>query len=96
MFKLLFKIIYSAVVFVEMIVGFRIVLGFLNPDITNTFVSWVYDASSYFITPFKGIVSEYLTIDKFSIELTPFVALVFYIIVGFAISEIIKAFSKTE
>ncbi len=96
MIKLLLKILYSAIVFVEMIIAFRIVLSFLNPDTSNTFVSWIYNASAYFINPFKGIVSEYVNIDNFSLELTPFVALLFFVITGFAISEIIKAFSKTE
>jgi phosphotransferase system glucose/maltose/N-acetylglucosamine-specific IIC component len=93
MFSLLFKLLYACDLFVEAAIVMRIVLSILNANLSNTFVSWIYDISSLFITPFEGIVSNSIKIDSFTFELTPIVALVFYIILAFVLSELIKAFS---
>lgn len=90
MLTFLFKILYTVTTFVQTLIVFRIILKVINADSTNSLVSWVYDLSQNFITPFKGIVPEEMLIDKFSIELTPIVALVFFSIVGFVFSELTK------
>jgi uncharacterized protein YggT (Ycf19 family) len=75
---------------------FRIILKVINANPTNSLVSWVYDLSQNFITPFKGIVPEEMIIDKFTIELTPIVALIFFSIVGFVFSELTKSFKQAN
>lgn len=94
MLKLLFRLVYTLVIFVEALIITRIVLILINADMTNTFASWVFNISDIFITPFDGLISSELIIDKFTLPLTPIIALVFYIIGAFMLSELIKAFSR--
>jgi hypothetical protein len=48
--------------------------------------------SEIFISPFKGITPSVLVIDNTEIGLIPIIALVFFTIIGFVLSELIKAF----
>ena len=92
MLSLIFKILYTLTTFIQALTVFRIILKIINADSTNNLVSWIYSMSDNFIQPFKGIVPETLNIDRFSIELTPFIALVFFAVLGFIFSELSKAF----
>ncbi|HBB64894.1 MAG: hypothetical protein UR34_C0005G0019 [candidate division WS6 bacterium GW2011_GWC1_33_20] len=92
----IFKILYVLVTFVETLVIFRIVLKIINADVNNSIVSWVYNLSDQLIKPFEGILSESISIDRFTIELTPIVALLFYAIIGFVLSELSKAFKQAD
>ncbi|NMC08772.1 hypothetical protein GYA44_00365 [Candidatus Microgenomates bacterium] len=94
MFKLLIRLAYFAAIFVEGLIILRIILKLINASLENTFASWVVNMSSMFITPFDGIVSSTLQINKIEIELTSLVALLFYIIAAFVLSELLKSFSK--
>jgi len=93
MLSLLFKILYAIDLLVETSIVMRIILLILNANQSNTFVSWVYDISTIFITPFESIIAQSIRIDNFTMELTPLVALVFYIVIAFVLSELVKAFS---
>jgi hypothetical protein len=93
MLSLLFKILYAADLLIEGSIVMRIILTLVKAKSTNTFVKWIQDMSEIFITPFNGIVADFLKIDNFQIELAPIVALVFYIIIAFILSELVKAFS---
>lgn len=94
MLTLLFKVLYAGDLLVEAGIIMRILLTVFDANISNTFVNWIYDTSSIFITPFEGVLSDSVKIDNFTFELTPLVALVFYIIVAFVLSELVKAFSN--
>ncbi|MDX9738990.1 MAG: YggT family protein [Candidatus Dojkabacteria bacterium] len=96
MLTFIFKILYTVTTFIQTLIVFRIILKVINADSANSLVSWVYNLSQNFITPFNGIVPEEMVIDKFSIELTPIVALVFFSIVGFVFSELTKAFKQAN
>ena len=96
MFKLLFRLLYAITTFAETVIIFRIILKIINADGTNTLVSWVYNLSDYLISPFEGVVAQRMLIDKFQIELTPIIALIFYIIVAFVFSELGRSFKRTE
>jgi hypothetical protein len=50
--------------------------------------------SAIFISPFEGIAPSTLVIDRLEIALTPIIALVFYAIIAFVLSELIKAFNN--
>ena len=80
----------------ETLIIFRIVMSVIGANQGNQFVSWVYSMSDVLITPFEGIVASELYIDKFRIELTPIIALIFFAIAGFIISELSKTLKKTE
>ncbi len=93
MMSLLFKFLYAGDLMIEAGIVMRIILDLIKANSTNTYVKWIHDMSSIFIDPFKGIVADSIKIDNFAISLTPIVALVFYIIIAFILSELIKAFS---
>ncbi len=92
----LFRILYILTAFLETLLVFRIVLKVVNANATHSFVAWIFNTSDIFISPFKGILSNEICLDRFCIELTPIVALVFFSIVGFVLSELSKSFTKTE
>lgn len=96
MLSLIFKILYTLTTFIQTLLVFRIILKIINADANNSLVSWVYNLTSNFIEPFKGIVPEEMIVDRFTLELTPIVALVFFSIVSFVFSELSKSFRQAN
>lgn len=94
MLRFLLRIAYGAVLFIEALIITRLVLIFLNSNTENLFSGWVKHTSEIFISPFYGISANNLQIDNFVIPLTPLVALVFYIIGAFVLSELLRSFSR--
>lgn len=96
MISLIFRILYTVTIFLQTLIVFRIILKVINADATNSIVSWIYNMTENFIEPFQGIVAEEMFIDRFRLELTPIVALVFYAILGFVFAELSKAFRQAN
>jgi len=96
MISVIFKILYTVTTFIQTLLVFRIILKVINADSTNSLVSWVYNLTQSFIDPFKGIVSDKIMIDKFTLELTPVIALVFFAILGFVFAELSKSFRQAN
>jgi uncharacterized protein YggT (Ycf19 family) len=94
MLKLIIRLSYFAVIFIEGLIITRIVLLAINANPENNFANWVFNTSTLFVKPFEGIVTSSLQINNFTLELTPFVALIFYIIMSFVLSELLKSFSR--
>jgi hypothetical protein len=93
MFKLIAKIFYLATLAVETLVAIRFVAKLIKASEANSLVSWVYSQSEMFIQPFSGITSDTLVVAGLEIELTTVVALIFYMIIAFVLTELIKTFS---
>ncbi len=96
MLSLIFRILYTASTFIQTLLIFRIILKVINADVTNNLVSWVYNLTDTFIQPFYGIVAEEMMIDKFTIELTPIIALIFFAILSFVFAELSKSFRQAS
>jgi hypothetical protein len=94
MLRLILKLLYAATSLIEGLIIVRILLSILARNSSHTVIRWVNDTSTMFIAPFEGIVPSVLVIDNLEIALTPLIALVFYAIVGFVLSELVKAFSS--
>ncbi|MHC1716754.1 MAG: hypothetical protein AB9915_02640 [Candidatus Dojkabacteria bacterium] len=94
MLKLFIRLAYFATMFVEGLVLLRIILQIIKANLENSFAGWVTNTSTMFVKPFEGIVSSTLQVGKIEIELTALVALVFYIIAAFVLSELLKSFSR--
>jgi ABC-type multidrug transport system permease subunit len=94
MLKLIIRLAYFVVIFIEALVLTRIVLLVINASTQNAFANWVLNTSSTFVEPFEGIVASSLQINNFTLPLTPLIALLFYIILGFVFSELLKSFSR--
>jgi uncharacterized protein YggT (Ycf19 family) len=96
MLSVIFKILYTITTFIQTLIVFRIILKIINANPDNSIVSWVYNLSQTFIDPFNGIVAQQMSIDRFIIELTPIIALVFFSIFGFVFSELSKSFRQAN
>jgi uncharacterized protein YggT (Ycf19 family) len=96
MFRLLFRLLYALTTFIETLVIFRIILKVINANTQNNIVSWIINTTDMLVSPFKDVVSEKMLIDKFELELTSIVALIFYAIAAFLFSELAKSFSHSE
>ncbi|PKN02792.1 hypothetical protein CVU76_02060 [Candidatus Dojkabacteria bacterium HGW-Dojkabacteria-1] len=96
MISLIFRILYTLTTFLQTLIVFRIILKVINADSTNSIVSWIYNMTETFIEPFKGIVADEMLIDRFTLELTPIIALLFYAILGFVFVELSKAFRQAN
>jgi uncharacterized protein YggT (Ycf19 family) len=94
MLRLIFKIAAILTSLIQALIIFRIVLGVFSANMENTYVQWVFTMTDLFISPFEGITASSLMIDRFEIILTPFVALIFYSIVGFVLSELLKTLRR--
>ncbi len=94
--SLLFRILYILVSFGETAIIFRIVMSLISANQTNTFVNWIYSISDLLIKPFEGIVAKEIYLNNLKIELTPIIALVFFAIIGFILSELSKSIKKTD
>ena len=94
MIKFILRIVYIALMGIEALILARIILNIFNANFSNVYAGWIKNTSEIFISPFSGIMAESIKIESLVISLTPFVALIFYIIGGFIISELLKAFSK--
>jgi hypothetical protein len=94
MLKLIIRLAYFGVIFIEGLIITRIVLLVINANLENSIANWVFNTSGMFVKPFEGIVTSSLQINSFTLELTPLVALLFYIIIAFILSELLKSFSR--
>ncbi len=94
MLKLLIRLVYTATMLIEALIMTRIVLSIINANIQNTIVSWIMNTSDIFVKPFEGITTNAIQIDRFTLSLTPIVALVFFMIAAFILSELLKSFSR--
>ena len=92
----LFKIFYSLTALVETLIIFRIIVNLFSFNREHSIVSCIIDTSEIFVSPFYGIVSSTIYFDSFELELTPIVALVFYIVIAFVFSQLAKTFSRTQ
>ena len=94
MLKLILRLTYILITFVEGLIVTRIILIIINANSDNTFVNWVLNISSVFISPFEGVVTSNLSINNFQVPVNALIALLFYIIAGFIVSELLSSFSK--
>lgn len=96
MFRFIFRILYALTTLIETVIVFRIVLKVINANMDNNIVTWIMKTSDLLIYPFKDVVAQRVLIDKFDLELTPLVALLFYAIIAFVLSELSKSFNRSE
>jgi len=94
MLKLIIRIAHIAVTLIQGLIITKIILIIINANQNNSLVKWIMDTSPIFIKPFEGIVTSSINIGNFSLPVDSLVALLFYVIVGFVLTELLKSFSK--
>lgn len=92
MIRVLLKLAYTVNILIETVIVIKILLSLFAHNREHMFMEWINSTAEIFISPFNGIAPSALVIDKIEIALTPVIALLFYAIVGFVLSELIKTF----
>lgn len=93
MFRVIAKFVYAFLLIVESLLIVRIVLVLITAPTSNQLVSFIYKWSSYFISPVVGIGPGQVDLEGLVIDVTAFIALLFYMLLAFIIMEIARAFS---
>lgn len=93
MFKLLARIAYTILTLIEALVAIRFLLLLIKANKSNELVAFVMKNSEYFVKPFYGITTDVLNIGGILFDLTSIVALVFYMVLAFVATELLRAFS---
>ncbi len=97
MLKLIIRIAYSFCLAIQAILGIRIVLVAINAQNSpNALVQWIMTKTDFLLAPFVGIVDSTINIHNIHIPTILFVALIFYIIIGFVLSELLKSFRNND
>jgi len=94
MLRILLKLAYTVDTLIETLIIIRILFSIFASNSTHTSVQWVNTTSDIFISPFEGIAPSTLVIDRLEIAITPIIALLFYAIIAFVLSELIKTFNN--
>lgn len=94
MLRLIFKLAYAATTFIETLLVLRILISAFLPKSTHTFIEWINNFTNIFISPFEDIGPSSLVINDTEIAITPIIALLFFAIVAFVLSELIKTFRR--
>ncbi|HKM20116.1 MAG TPA: hypothetical protein VJY47_02745 [Candidatus Dojkabacteria bacterium] len=97
MIKLLVRIAYFLSILVQATLGIRIILVAIHAEnSSNALVQWIMTKTDFLIAPFKGIVDSTINIGSVQIPTILVVALVFYIIVGIVLSELLKSYRDND
>lgn len=95
--KLLVRIGYFVSILIQATLGIRIILVAINAEnSSNELVQWIMTKTDFLIAPFKGIVDSTINIGQIHIPTILIVALVFYIIVGIVLSELLKSYRDND
>lgn len=92
MIKLLVRLAYFATLIIQGLIGVRIVLTIINADLSNDLAKWIVDKTDILISPFNNIIDSTINIGPIHIPAVLLVALVFYMIGGIVISELLKSY----
>jgi YggT family protein len=74
--------------FIEFLLGVRFIFKVLGVQPTTSFVSWIYDTSSPFITPFLGVLPNISFGSRSVLELTTLVALIIFGIIAAIVNNV--------
>lgn len=79
---------YAIVVFAEIMLIFRIFLLLFNANPTTPFVQFVYNTSSDFMAPFRGIFPPHITQSGAYLDVTAIFALIVYLIIAVLVQSL--------
>ncbi len=94
MIKLLIRIAYFLCVIIQGIIGARIVLTIIGANRENEIVRWIMEKSEFLISPFTGILDKTINIYTIQIPAVLLVSMLFYIIAGIILSELLKTYRE--
>lgn len=94
MFRLIAKILYTVLLLIETVLAIRFVFTILQASKNSIFVNFIYNLSDKFLAPFAGIgVPSQIVFGGFVFDTFALLGLVIYMVIGFILVEMIRAFS---
>jgi hypothetical protein len=94
MFRLIAKIFYAILLFIETVIAIRFVFTLLQASRASVFVNWTYNVSDFFLSPFAGFgIPSQVYFGGFIFDTAALLGLVLYMVLGFILVEMIRAFS---
>lgn len=76
---------------VETLLAFRVVFKLFNAQVTNEFVSWIYDTSAPLIDPFEGMFAT-VRAEGLIIEPSTLFAMLVFAVLAFLVFALIDTF----
>jgi hypothetical protein len=89
-------LLYAIGGFIELLIGLRVVFRLLGANPASAFVSWVYDWSTPFVSPFAGIFGQNATttgVGTVTTGVFDWTALIAFIVIGAIVAVIGGALS---
>jgi uncharacterized protein YggT (Ycf19 family) len=88
--RLLLAIINTALSFIEILIGVRILFVFFGANRQAPFVQWLYAASNPLLAPFRNIFPSPNLNHEFIIEVPSIIALIIYAFAGYLLVELLN------
>ena len=82
------RVIWFVSSIVQGLIFLRILLLLVDANPNNVFANFIFESSSYFLTPFNNLVSN-ITIGGVTFDLTAFIAILIYWLATWLINEFI-------
>jgi hypothetical protein len=82
------QLVWLVFIILEVLIGLRIGLKLLGANPGSLFASLLYAVTNLFLFPFSGLIHD-LTFGNMVLEISSFIAMVVYILIGWAIERII-------
>ena len=84
------RLIYFVLGVLEVIMGLRFIFRLLGANPDNAFVSFLYNLSFIFVTPFNGIFNDQ-TIGRISVfEVSTLIAMVIYALIAWGLASLVR------
>jgi hypothetical protein len=94
MFRLIAKIIYTVLLFIETVIALRFIFTLIQASRSSSFVDMIYNASNYFLNPFAGIgIPSQIILGGLIFDTFALLGLIIYMFIAFILVEMIRAFS---
>lgn len=88
-FQKIANIVWLITFFILAVILLRFVMLLINANEQNSFVSWVYDTSAFFVRPFLGITND-PTFNGSVLEINSLIAMLIYMLLIYGILQLVK------
>lgn len=89
------RVIWFVSSIIQGVIFLRIMLLLVDANPNNVFANFIFETSSYILTPFKNLVSD-TTIGGVTIDLTAFIAILVYGLATWLINEFVWIIFSTN
>lgn len=88
-FQKISNIVWLITFFILAVILLRFVMLLINANEENSFVSWVYDTSQFFVRPFLGITED-PSFNGSVLEINSLIAMLIYMLLIYGILQLVR------